>query len=317
MRMVVDSFWRAVAYCLHPRVVALSFLPLVFMVLLAFGWGYWFWEPAVDGVALWLSDNELISVALGWLEQWGGGALRAVLAPLLVLFLATPIIVLVSLLLVGLMMAPTMVELVTQRRFPALERRKGASLWGSLWWSLLSTVMAVLALVASLPLWLVPPLVMVLPPIIWGWLTYRIFTFDALAEHATAEERRRLMVRHRNPLLLLGVVSGYLGALPSFMWVSGAMFIAMAPVLIPLAIWLYTLIFAFSSLWFTHYALAALAHLRTEDARPRPGFSAARAAVLAPASDSEAAGVVDVPDPTASALPAPKLPTDTHASHPH
>jgi hypothetical protein len=28
------------------------------------------------------------------------------------------------------------------------------------------------------------------------------------------------------------------------------------------AIWIYTLVFAFSSLWFTHYCLAALAELR-------------------------------------------------------
>ena len=28
MGLLLDSFWRAVAYCLHPRVIALSFLPL-------------------------------------------------------------------------------------------------------------------------------------------------------------------------------------------------------------------------------------------------------------------------------------------------
>ncbi len=32
-----------------------------------------------------------------------------------------------------------------------------------------------------------------------------------------------------------------------------------APLLILVSIWLYTLVFAFSSLWFTHYLLAALA----------------------------------------------------------
>jgi hypothetical protein len=35
---------------------------------------------------------------------------------------------------------------------------------------------------------------------------------------------------------------------------------------VPLSIWLYTLIFAFSSLWFTHYCLAALQQLRLEQA---------------------------------------------------
>jgi hypothetical protein len=44
------------------------------------------------------------------------------------------------------------------------------------------------------------------------------------------------------------------------------MFIAMAPVLLPLAIWIYTLIFAFSSLWFSHYCLAVLDKTRRDAA---------------------------------------------------
>ena len=29
MRLLLDAFWRAAAYCLHPQVIALSLLPLV------------------------------------------------------------------------------------------------------------------------------------------------------------------------------------------------------------------------------------------------------------------------------------------------
>ena len=43
---------------------------------------------------------------------------------------------------------------------------------------------------ASLPLWLIPPLVLVVPPLIWGWLTYRVFSFDVLSLHASRDERR-------------------------------------------------------------------------------------------------------------------------------
>jgi hypothetical protein len=75
------------------------------------------------------------------------------------------------------------------------------------------------------------------------------------------------MDRHRWPLLGAGLVTGYLGAAPSLVWVSGAMTVVLAPVLIPLAIWIYTLVFAFSSLWFAHYCLAALAQLRAGQGR--------------------------------------------------
>jgi hypothetical protein len=52
-------------------------------------------------------------------------------------------------------------------------------------------------LVISLPLWLVPPLVLVLPPLIWGWLTYRVLAYDVLSEHASREERLEIVRRHR------------------------------------------------------------------------------------------------------------------------
>ena len=44
MRLVLDSFWRALAYCALPRVVALSVLPLVLMVGLAGSLSWLFWE---------------------------------------------------------------------------------------------------------------------------------------------------------------------------------------------------------------------------------------------------------------------------------
>lgn len=263
---MLDAFWRAAVYCMHPRVIALSFLPLVLMVALSFGLGYFFWDSAVASVTAWLEAYAFVQGFLGWLERVGMGALVAIFSPLLVLVLATPVIVVLCLLLVALFMTPAMVDLVGQRRFPALERKQGGSLIVSVLWSLGATLLALAALVVSMPLWLVPPLVLILPPLIWGWLTYRVFAFDALAVHASGPERKALIRQHRGTLLLMGILSGYLGAAPSLIWASGAMMIALAPLLIPVAIWIYTLVFAFASLWFAHFALAALERLRAATA---------------------------------------------------
>jgi hypothetical protein len=289
MKPMFDSFWRAVAYCMHPRVIALSFLPLILMVVLSFGLGYFFWEGAVAWVTAGLQSFELMQAFLGWLDRLGMGGLRAVFGPLLLLVMATPVIVLLCLLLVAVFMTPAMVEMVGQRRFPAMERKHGGSMLVSVLWSLGSTLLAVVALVVSMPLWLIPPLVLVLPPLIWGWLTYRVFAFDALAVHASAEERKRILRERRGSLLIMGVASGYLGAAPSLLWASGAMFIAMAPLLVPVAIWIYTLVFAFASLWFAHYALSCLHALR-EEALVEDRFvnDGREPALLVPASDRSA-----------------------------
>ena len=62
--------------------------------------------------------------------------------------------------------------------------------------------------------------------------------------------------------MTIGVVCGYLGAAPSLLWAVSAITLVLAPILIVASVWLYTLVFAFSSLWFTHYGLAALQRLR-------------------------------------------------------
>lgn len=264
MNLFLDSFWRAVAYCVRPRVIALSFLPLILMVAMSLGLGYYYWEGALDWVRSSLESSEMISSVLAWLQGMGAGSLKMVLAPLIVIFAVTPVIVVLSLLLVALLMTPALTLLVAERRFAGLARQRGASFAFSLLWSLGSTLLALVALVVSLPLWLVPPLILVLPPLIWGWLTYRVMAFDALAEHASADERREIFRRHRGWLMGMGLLCGYLGAAPTLVWASGALFAAAFVILVPLAIWIYTLVFAFSSLWFAHYCLAALQALRAE-----------------------------------------------------
>jgi hypothetical protein len=161
-------------------------------------------------------------------------------------------------------MTPGLVRVVASRRFPALERRHGASFVASLGWALISCALALVATIVTAPMWIVPPLVLLIPPAIWAWLTYRVMAFDALADHASSAERQTILATHKSTLITMGFVVGFLGATPSLLWSMGLMAIAMAPLLLPLSVWLYTVVFVFASLWFVHYCLAALEALRAE-----------------------------------------------------
>ena len=97
--LMLDSFWRAAAYCLHPRVIALSFLPLAIMGVLAWGLAYFFWTPAVDWVKTTLESFSLLNTFMAWLQSVGVGGLKAFLIPMLVIVVLTPIIVVISLIL--------------------------------------------------------------------------------------------------------------------------------------------------------------------------------------------------------------------------
>ncbi|MBC7618757.1 MAG: EI24 domain-containing protein [Candidatus Saccharibacteria bacterium] len=267
MNPLIDAFWRAAAYCLRPGVIVLSFLPLLLICVASLALGYFFWDNALDLVRVVLESSDFVNHGWAWLDRMGLGRIKTVLAPLVVIFAVTPLVVIVCLLVVALMMTPWLVRLVAQRRFPQLQALGTDSFVGGLMWSLASAALAVIATIISIPLWFIPPLVLILPPLIWGWLTYRVMAFDVLAEYATDDERRLLLRRHRSVLLSMGVMTGFLGAAPGLLWASVALFAAMFVILLPLALWIYTLVFAFSSLWFSHYCLAALSDLRVKAAR--------------------------------------------------
>jgi len=83
-RELFDSFWRAVAYCLHPKVIALSLAPLVIVGGAAVALGYFYWEPALAGVRASLDESALLEPLFAWLRSIGAGNWASVLVPLIV-----------------------------------------------------------------------------------------------------------------------------------------------------------------------------------------------------------------------------------------
>ncbi|MEJ7139323.1 EI24 domain-containing protein [Amphibiibacter pelophylacis] len=275
MKAVMDAFWRAAAYCLHPKVLLLTLLPLAVLVMLALTLGVWFWHPAVQAVQAVIGDWSLGQTATLWLQQIGLPDLRVVLAPMIVIALALPLLVMTSLLLVSLWLTPGLVRLVQRRRFAQMAAGKGSGLWRGLGLSLGWTLLALVLTVLTVPLWLIPPLVLVLPPLIWGWLTGKVMAHDVLAEYASAEESRQILHSQRGWFLLMGVISGYLGAAPTVLFsILGAFAVVLAPLLVVVVVWLYTVVFAFTACWFAHFALARLHLLRQNDAERLDGPAA-------------------------------------------
>jgi hypothetical protein len=265
MKTLFGSFWRAVAYCLHPKVIALSLLPLLVAGAATLAAGYLFWESAIASVRATLEHWSLVNSMLEWMSSMLGANFRTGIAALIVIALTIPVVVAFTLVLVGLWITPAIVTMVSRRRFATLERRHGGSWWLGIFASLAWTVGALLMVMITLPFWLVPGLALVLPPVIWGWLTAKVMGFDALAEHASQPEREAILRAHRWPLLVMGIICGFLCGVPSMIWTLSMQLIIFAPFIMVGVIWLYTMIFTFSALWFTHYALSALATLRAAE----------------------------------------------------
>ena len=238
---------------------------LPFVLALAV-WGLALWQGLqhmIDQLHAWFSDYGLFRQSGEILDSLGLSSLRTLLVPLIAMWLLLPFMIVTALLLIGLLVMPSIANHVGRRDYPQLERRHGGSFAGSVWVSLSSFTVFLIAWSITLPLNLVPLFALIVQPLLWGWLTCRVMTYDALADFADKQELNTIRASQRLPLLVIGVATGSLGAAPGLLWLGGVMSVILFPVLAAVAIWLYLLIFMFSGLWFQHYCLDSLARLRS------------------------------------------------------
>jgi len=233
MNTIPKSLVYALANVLHPRMLWLMIWPLVIALGL---WGTLaivFWAQIALAIAEWLQAGLAYAPFVG---QWDLTDATLLVAKLLILLMVVPLVQLTAVLILSTFGLPAMVGHVAARSFPALERRRGGSLAGSVWNGVVALAGMLGLGLASIPLWIFPPLWPLLPLAILAWVNQRVLRYDALAEHADREELRTLVVEHRGSLYLLGLIL----ALAAYIPLLGFF----APVLLGLS--------------FVHYLLTAL-----------------------------------------------------------
>lgn len=263
MQQVFKSFGLAMVGTMHPKMLWLSLRPF-FIVAILWGCLIWLtWTPALEILSIFLTT----SIFTSWIQDgliWAGFEnARAWIAPLFFVMLLIPLISISLLVFIAFTTVPAIVRRVSrQHAYQNLDRKKGGSAFGSFVYTIWSALICLALVLLTLPVWWVPPLVAVLPPLIWGWLTMRLMSYDVLAQHASPEERDLLLQQYRWPLFAMGIVSGMLGAVPTFFWATSALALVLFPIVSFVALWIYSVIFVFAALWFTHFLLDALKQLR-------------------------------------------------------
>lgn len=271
MNGVARAWRRALRAQFSRRMLALSFIPLLLALLV---WGALLWA-FLPGLLDWL---HALFLEYGWFQASGSvlsmlglGVLKVVVVPMVAIIVLLPLMIASALLFMGIFAMPAIERHVSRRDYPQLERKDGGSFAGSVWMNLSSVAVFALLWLCTVPLYAVPPLAVVVQAALWGWVASRVMSYDALAAHASAQERKAIMHAHRWPLLAIGMASGVLGALPGIAWMGGAVLaVVLFPVLAIVSAWLYLVIFLFTGLWYQYYCLQALEELRLAS----PGTSA-------------------------------------------
>ena len=266
MSDLIRSLGLALVGTMHPKMLWLSFRP--FLIVSIF-WGvviWLIWSPALEMLRTFLTASIFTSWIQSGLEYVGFDEARAWIAPLFLVILLIPIIAISLLVFIAFSTVPAVVDSVAkQKAYEGIMRIKGGSFIGSFFYTLWSALICLALVMLTLPVWWIPPLFAILPPLLWGWLTMRLMAYDVLLDHATPDERNQLLEEHRWTLLGMGVVAGMIGAVPTFFWATSVLALVLFPFVSFVALWIYSLIFIFSALWFSHFLLHALKQLRQKE----------------------------------------------------
>ncbi len=234
---ILRALVRAFTSLMHPRMLWLMVWPLLVALTVWIALALLYWNQ----VASWVLAELQRSGVYDWtVSTWPFTLFAAALGWVLGLLVFVPLVLVTAVLIIGVVSMPVMVRHVAERDYPGLERRRGGTFAGSLV-NAVAALLVFLALgVATLPLWLVPPLWPFLPLLLLGYLNQRVFRYDALAEHASKAEIAEVVRRWRGEMFLLGIVLALSGHIP----VLG--------LLMPV----------YAGLAYIHYCLGRLAQLR-------------------------------------------------------
>jgi hypothetical protein len=193
-----------------------------------------------DHWARWVTDWIATTTWLTWVRDLGLSSVLIWGSGIAAVALLLPVMLIAALVVAELFAMPVIVPFVAGRYYPGLARREGGTVAGSAWNACVAVALFAALWLVTLPLWFTGIGALVLPPLISAWFNQRMFRYDALAEHAGADEYRRIVRAARGELFLLGLLLALLLYVP---------FVNLAvPVL--------------SALAFTHFGLGQLARLR-------------------------------------------------------
>lgn len=242
-KRVQQALSRAVISQLQPKMLGALLLPFVVALVGAVVLLWLFWTPLKELIGAWLMQwGVLESHTDLWIVGAGLFAINTVIVPLLTAGALLPLAGIAGLIISAVVVMPLALSFVQHKYHPALKKQGQNAFGYSVGNALVVGLIFVVGWLATLPLWLIAPLALVLPVFWWTFAFTKLLRIDSMVEHASRAERQLLLQRHRKEYWFLGLIMALLNLLPP------AWFIL--PV--------------FSALCFAHFSLAALDELRAE-----------------------------------------------------
>lgn len=238
------AFRRALISQVHPKMLAALLMPFVIALVGAIVLLWAFWAPLAAWLDGQVSQWDVVNQVDQWMLAIGLFSVKLYVIPIIAAGALLPVAGILGLVIAAIFVMPVALRHIERRDYPGLKRQGQHAYAVGAWNAVVVGAIFVFGWLVTIPLWLFPPLALVLPVFWWAFAFTRIMRVDALVEHASVSERRFLWRRHNASYWLMGLLLSVINLFPP-MWL-------VLPV--------------FSALLFGHYSLEALRQHRLQTA---------------------------------------------------
>ncbi|MGB6106200.1 MAG: EI24 domain-containing protein [Pusillimonas sp.] len=236
------AFKRALVSQCHPKMLLALLLPFLIALLGAIILLWAFWSPLTAWLDMQASEWGFVNQIDQWMLAIGLFSIKLYLVPLLAAGILLPLSGILGLVIAAVFVMPIILRHLEKGEYGSVSRQgrysTAVGAWNAIW---VGGIFAI-GWVLTMPLWLIPPLPLLLPIFWWAFAFTRMLRVDATVEHASPQERQLLWRRHNRQWWLIGTILALINLFPPA--------------------WLFLPVF--SALVFAHFGLEALRQLRAQ-----------------------------------------------------
>lgn len=209
MTQIFNAFSLAFRNLFNFKIIWIMVWPLLVASILWLIIGKFFWIPSAE----WLAEIIPFTIVKDWFDESDLLKIANNIGDILNVIIWVMLVIVTTMIITALFAMSSLINFVATRYYPVLDRENGGSIIGSLFHVISAIIIFIALWSIALPFWFVG-VGMLASFLAAAYLNQRLFSYDALSEHASKEELRILLKTDKLSLWGLGLLTGLVQFIP-------------------------------------------------------------------------------------------------------
>ncbi|MDV6343618.1 EI24 domain-containing protein [Nitrosomonas sp. Is37] len=209
MIQIFNAFSLAFRNLFNLKILWILVWPLLVASLFWLIVGVFIWTPSIE----WITELIPFTFMENWFDESVLLKITDSIGGILNVIILVILVIVTAMIITALFVMSSLIDFVAKRYYPLLERKNGGSLVGSLIHIISAIIVFIVLLGIALPFWFVGFGILV-SFLAVAYLNQRLFSYDALSEHASKEELEILLTTNKLSLWGLGLLTGLVQFIP-------------------------------------------------------------------------------------------------------